>query len=651
MKKALTALSLILTLVLTADAQKTLRHQKVTWVGKPQIHAIDSAYLDESAVVIQDYRYIQSVLTYPYSTYYTIHRIIKVMSDAGIEKFNKVYVPLYNNESLIDVRVRTISEDGAVKNFDERNLKQLSNPDGFRNYKIFAVEGAVKGSEIEYIYTIKQSIKSYDREVIQRDVPILDAYIEMLAPKGYEYKTRCYNGLPATKHLYDKWIVEAKNIPAMSDEGYSSYRSKLMRMDYKIRSTSYSAVDNFTWKKISENLFETLYRNKGAAQASKLIKSIRKEGQSELDELIAVEKYFKQNVTIKNSGNEEYRMANLVLKNKVGNRIGVARAYIKALEYMDAKFDIIMTCSRFEGEIDESFATSLDLREVLFYFPKYDKYISPFSRHLRLGPAPDVLQGNTGLFIHTSIGESGYLRYKGQSTKQINVLAPEYNNMGMNAEISLTADVDAAELSLERFVQGQQAFSLRSFYDNAKTDRLDDFQNQVLVSDIEDAQISEFRVENENMDLSADPEEYFRVFGKVKSESMVQQAGQDILLSIGKVIGKQMELYEEKNRTNDVIFYSYKRYLHTITFNIPEGYECTGLDQLDHQYIVEKEGDTLMQFISTYRQEGNKLTIEVVEDYNVLELDNTMYSDYREVVNSAANFNKIVLVLVPADAN
>ena len=63
------------------------------------------------------------------------------------------------------------------------------------------------------------------------------------------------------------------------------------------------------------------------------------------------------------------------------------------------------------------------------------------------------------------------------------------------------------------------------------------------------------------------------------------------------------------------------------------------------QYL--EDGEEIFKFHSQYRLEGDVLKIRVDEFYNKTTIPVAIYEDYRRVINSAANFNKITLVMIP----
>ena len=59
----------------------------------------------------------------------------------------------------------------------------------------------------------------------------------------------------------------------------------------------------------------------------------------------------------------------------------------------------------------------------------------------------------------------------------------------------------------------------------------------------------------------------------------------------------------------------------------------------------EKAGKKVLLFESTYSVQENSITIDINEYYDQLYFEVDEYESYRKVVNSAADFNKVVLIL------
>ena len=139
--------------------------------------------------------------------------------------------------------------------------------------------------------------------------------------------------------------------------------------------------------------------------------------------------------------------------------------------------------------------------------------------------------------------------------------------------------------------------------------------------------------------------EPLRVVAKGKSNSFVEKAGNNYLLKVGEFIGQQSEMYQEKERQQPMEAYYRKDYHRVITVTIPEGYTIKNLEEINLNESFNKEEKELMKFESTYTLDGNILTITADEFYDFIRLEKKFFNDYRRVMNAAADFNKVTLIL------
>lgn len=138
----------------------------------------------------------------------------------------------------------------------------------------------------------------------------------------------------------------------------------------------------------------------------------------------------------------------------------------------------------------------------------------------------------------------------------------------------------------------------------------------------------------------------FDINAKLTTAYYVENAGDKILLKVGELIGAQSEMYSENPRQQPIeIAYAHK-YVRKITIEIPEGYQAKGLEKLniDLQY-KNLAGEFSMGFVSSYTIEGNKIIITCEEFYNDLSYPIIQYEDYAKVINAAADFNKISILI------
>ena len=52
-----------------------------------------------------------------------------------------------------------------------------------------------------------------------------------------------------------------------------------------------------------------------------------------------------------------------------------------------------------------------------------------------------------------------------------------------------------------------------------------------------------------------------------------------------------------------------------------------------------------MSFNSSYTFENNTLIVTIDEYYNIIDIKPELYNTYRKIINSAADFNKVSLIL------
>jgi hypothetical protein len=63
--------------------------------------------------------------------------------------------------------------------------------------------------------------------------------------------------------------------------------------------------------------------------------------------------------------------------------------------------------------------------------------------------------------------------------------------------------------------------------------------------------------------------------------------------------------------------------------------------------VEYKDGDKVpFSFVSDYTENGNEVKVKIDEYYKELYAPLHRYEDFRKVINAAADFNKVTLVLI-----
>ncbi|HEX3933828.1 MAG TPA: DUF3857 domain-containing protein, partial [Puia sp.] len=309
------------------------------WNPQPSLHPIDAQYAKESAVVLMDERRMEYVdePKNEVGLYRTLHRIVRLNDDNGIESFNKIYLGVTDNSDIVDIRARTILPSGRIIEVDKRNIKDLKEEDG-NMYKIFAMEGLEKGCEVEYYYTFRRSAVFFGREQVQGGFPVLDARVEILAPERLGFQIKGYNCAPEVVDTLlngkRRFSTELKNIRGVEKEKYAAYEANLERVEYKL---SYnSAVSNgnvrlFTWNELAKRIYN-LYSTYSEGELKKTDELIRRNGWDKLatepEKIVAVENVLKKKfATREDISSDDAENIEWIIKNSIASNRGIIRLY------------------------------------------------------------------------------------------------------------------------------------------------------------------------------------------------------------------------------------------------------------------------------------------------------------------------------------
>jgi hypothetical protein len=124
------------------------------------------------------------------------------------------------------------------------------------------------------------------------------------------------------------------------------------------------------------------------------------------------------------------------------------------------------------------------------------------------------------------------------------------------------------------------------------------------------------------------------------------KAGPKYLFKVGEVIGAQAEFYQSEKRVLPIDVAFPHELPRRILVNIPEGYKVSNPEVLNKEIIhKDSTAKTILSFTSKYSFEGNTLIIDVNELYDMMELPVSDFDIFAKVINAAADFNKLVLIL------
>ncbi len=353
----------------------------------------------------------------------------------------------------------------------------------------------------------------------------------------------------------------------------------------------------------------------------------------------AVENYIKTNIALKESAEED--IASNVLKRKFGNQTGVIRLYLGMYKALNISYEVVIGCSRYEKPFDKDFDSWNYLDKYLIYFPNTQKYLDPENPFYRYGLFNAALEGTDALYISsTSLGKFN----TGVATiGQIPVTPVSVNYDDLNVEVSFPATMDQVKMQFTKSLGGQQAAQFRPYYFMGNEEQKSKMVNDYLKYSLkEDAVFSDIKVGNYNIN-SEEVNKHCSLSANVSLKSVLEKANKRILFKVGELIGPQMEMYNERPRQHPMDVGTIHAYNRTLKINLPEGYKVSGLDQLKRN-IVFGEGKAI-GFVSDYSLDGKVLTVRISEFYTQLHYPLSAYDNFQKVINAAADFNKVTLIL------
>ncbi|MBW6482067.1 MAG: DUF3857 domain-containing protein [Vicingaceae bacterium] len=585
--------------------------------------------------------------------YFLIHKIYWLNSDDIIESYNKVYLPYSSQSKLVVNKARVISKDGKIIELDDSKILTAKDEETNREYKYYAFEGLEKGSFIEYYYVLNRS-PDFDgkRLNFQTNHNKYNIDFELYAPKNLWFKFKSYNQL--NEVIYDstytekiRWNLHMDTLPLLEKESQAPYSALVGYLVYNLYYNSTTKTyDISSYKNISQNMYEFYYasiESKSLKNINKIIGELKlKSEKDEAKKIRKIEDFIKENYHVVNGGGPDFRNLSYVLDKKIGSNQGIMRLYIAIFEALEIQHEIVITCDRSDNRFDKDFESYNFLDEYLLYFPKVKKYISPFEITSRLGFPEPLLTNNYGLFIKQI--QMGEFKTGVGKIKFIEPVSHTETYSKIFTKVVFDKD-DLTKTTLDMVLEtgGYYSMNYQTIIHLLKEQDKEDLINEQIKFISQEMTIVSKKLENDNpKSFGYEP---YKITAQVTSEDFVEKAGDKYLFKVGELIGPQQEMYQDNDRKL-VLENDFKRSYHReLTISIPDGYTITNLEKINIQNVYKENGEIFFEFHSHYKIDGNILTIICDEYYTVLEIPTTIFEEYRKVINSAADFNKLTLVL------
>jgi len=605
------------------------------WEKTPTTFTIDKEDEALASVAIKEkylIQYYKTALGKGYRLYETKHSIIHVNSEKGVNRHNRVYIPTRSILKVIDIKARVIAADGSIKLLNKKNIKELKNVKNYGNFKIFALEGVTKNSQLEFIYTVEKRISGVGTVVAQKDYKVKTSEVIIRKPNSLNLDIKPYNNFPELKEKKVEgnkfaYTAIANDIPAMIKEGSATPNANRMKISYMVKS-QYNYND--MWDNLETNLINRFVKI-SPKKVKKIISGFEKyKTKNEQTEIInTICNYVNSTYNIVRNYDPIYDQIRTIISKKQASDQGIIKVYTALLNHYKIPYQIVLTSNRYNHKFDPYFYSNLNLQQVLIYFPEKEKYIQPDDVNTRLDYAPHTYISNKGFFI----ANNEYSEFK---TLEV----PESDHTITDRTITVSIDdQNSATVKTHQKLTGYKAHNQRGAYKYFLKKDINEFKNIFAVSGFEDAELLTFDVKNDNFDYVTENTPFIMDWSYT-AESLIEEVGNDVLLNIGKVIGTQTEFYQEVARVNPVEIAYPNKYKYVFEILIPDGYEPKGLESLKIDEKLVIDGAEICLFKSDFEIIENKIIIQAQEDYNTLKIALEHYETYKDVVNSAFDFSK-----------
>ncbi|MBL7744353.1 MAG: DUF3857 domain-containing protein [Chitinophagaceae bacterium] len=644
--------SFIICIVCSVAAVRSQEIIKETWTEKPVLHSIDSKYKDESAVIILDKRRVEYIdENEELVVYKTLHKLVHIMDDKGIESFNRVYLPVSDNSDIVDIRARTILPDGKIIEVSKNNIKDLKEDDD-QVYKIFAMEGLEKGCEVEYYYTYKRNTGFFGAEIFQGRTPVLEASFYLVTPKRLIFEMKPYNSAVKPQDVVEnekKWLtVIEKDIPGVENEKYSAYEANLRRFEYKLAyNTSRNSNDRLlTWDELAKRVYQnyTNCTDKEIKKVNDLISDMKvKNLATETEKIVAVENYLKTNFATRDDiGGADAENLEKIIRSKLSGHLGIVRLYGAIFRQLGLQYEFVLTADRSKNAIDKNFENWNACDNPVIYFPSLKKYMAPTLAEYRF-PWIDPNWGGANAFFCKSTTIGNFTTAFGE-VKAIPLEDYTKTVINTEADVQLNPLADTLLVNISQIYSGYAAATYKAIFNFASDDNKKKITKEMIKFGTKSENVVSSKMENQDFE-SYHQNKPFILSATVKASELVERAGSKIIVKIGDIIGPQVEMYQEKPRQFPMEI-DYPHILERkIRFTIPEGYTVKNLDDLKISNTYQDKGQTTMGFTSSYQAEGNVVKVTILEEYRRTSYPLSQFEDFKKVINAAADFNKVALVL------
>ena len=570
---------------------------------------------------------------YVYETRHTKTKINRINNPLD----NEIIISKINVSEIVDVRAKIINQDTIISyGFDEMK-KMINSDDSDENYNNYKLPNLDEGDIVEIMYTVKKDFNFNGNKIIEESYPILLSKF-ILIENNFKSNIKIYN---SNNSFVSDIIFDGKkskqiifnNLNATANEQYSTPIANKIKISYQCYENRDDVSQIEYWGNLVQNVSELFFPKTVNEKAEEILREIKngyvKIPWNELKIANAIDEYIKNNFVISDEDDPKLNDIEYILNNKISNDFSIIQVYSSLFKEADIEYEVAISCNRYFLKFDPELFDPNQLREFLIFLPNQEKYISPNRVEYRVSEAPEDLLGNYGIFIDKDLD---------YYFSEITLFDQDFSQIKKNIEVNISKNLNKVKIDETRSFSGYWAITNRNYIylsENEKTDFLVDF---FTVNGLDNKKVSNYNIKN--FDISHNTYNTpLEITSTISTSDLIEEKEGLTYLKIGKVIGLQSNLFDEKERINPIEINFPNSYDYNIKVNIPRGYKIVDFSELNKsKEYISVDGNSTAKFLSKATVSGNVLNINIKEYYKELRYSKKRYQEFREVINAAAKF-------------
>lgn len=570
---------------------------------------------------------------YVYETRHTKTKINRINNPLD----NEIIISKINVSEIVDVRAKIINQDTIINYSFEEMKKMINSDDSDENYNNYKLPNLDEGDIVEIMYTVKKDFNFNGNKIIEESYPILLSKF-ILIENNFKSNIKIYN---SNNSFVSDIIFDGKkskqiifnNLNATANEQYSTPIANKIKISYQCYENRDDVSQIEYWGNLVQNVSELFFPKAVNEKAKEILKEIKygyvKIPWNELKIANAIDEYIKNNFVISDEDDPELNDIEYILNNKISNDFSIIQVYSSLFKEANIEYEVAISCNRYFLKFDPELFDPNQLREFLIFLPNQEKYISPNRIEYRVSEAPEDLLGNYGIFIDKDLD---------YYFSEITLFDQDFSQIKKNIEVNISRNLNKIKIDESRSFSGYWAITNRNYIylsENEKTDFLVDF---FTINGLDNKKVSKYNIKN--FDISHNNfNTPLEITSTISTSDLIEEKDGLTNFKIGKIIGLQSNLFEEKERINPIEINFPNSYDYNIKVNIPRGYKIVDISELNKsKEYISVDGNSSAKFLSKATVNGDTLSINIIEYYKELRYNKKRYQEFREVINAAARF-------------